>query len=66
MRVFLELPKDICSHRKSLELVAIRALSTHEDYYHLKLLVSKLFARKVLDSYIYHKYCKSHVFIFEN
>ena len=43
-----------CSHEKSLELIGLSNISTHEIFNPLILLVHKDFERVVVDAYVYH------------
>ena len=56
-----ETPFDSCSLLESPKLVLLRATCFYEDRNHLLILISKLFKRMVVDAFVYHKYCKSHI-----
>jgi hypothetical protein len=57
-RFILEVPQEPCSFNASPEPTMLCALSTYEDYNHLKVFSCKIFRRLVVDAYVYHKYCK--------
>ena len=49
-----------CSCLESPEFVVLSAACCYEEDNHPSLLVSKLFRRRVVDVFVYHKYYKSH------
>jgi hypothetical protein len=48
-----------CSYEKSPKLIGI-STTTHEIFKPLILSIPKDFERMVVDTYVYHKYCRSH------
>jgi hypothetical protein len=54
----LEIPQELCSFNASSESAMLYALSTREEWYHLKALYCKIFRRLVVDAFVYHKHCK--------
>jgi hypothetical protein len=48
-----------CSYEKSPELIGL-STTTHEIFRPLILSIPKDFERMVVDTYVYHKYCRSH------
>ena len=49
-----------CSHETSPESIGLSNIATPKIFNPLILLVYKDFERVVVDTYVYHKYCKSH------
>jgi hypothetical protein len=49
-----------CSHEKSPELIGLSNIATHKIFNPLILPVHKDFERVVVDTYVYHKYYRSH------
>jgi hypothetical protein len=56
---FMSTSSNPCSHEKSLELISLFNIATHEIFNPLILSVHKDFERMVVDAYVYHKYCRS-------
>ena len=56
---FMSTSSNLCSHEKSSELIGLSNVATHEIFNPLMLSVHKIVERVVVDSYVYHKYCKS-------
>jgi hypothetical protein len=52
----LDIPYEPCSHNSSPESAMLSALTTHEGYNHLLILVCKMFRRLIVDAYVYHKH----------
>ena len=57
---FMNTTSNPCSHEKSLELISLSNIATHEIFNPLMLLVHNFFQRVVVDAFVYHKYCRSH------
>ena len=57
---FMNTSSNPCSHKKSPESIGLSNIATHEIFNPLMLLVHKDFERVIVDTYVYHKYCKSH------
>jgi hypothetical protein len=55
----LTIPSNLCSYEKFSKLICFSNIITHEIFNPLILPVHKTFERVVLDTFIYHKYCKS-------
>jgi hypothetical protein len=49
-----------CSYEKSPESIDLSNIATHEIFNPLILSASKDFKRVVVDTYVYHKYYRSH------
>jgi hypothetical protein len=56
---FMNTSSNSCSHEKSLALIGISNITTHEIFNPLILSVPKNFEKVVVDAYVYHKYCRS-------
>ena len=57
---FMNTSSNPCSHEKSPELIGLSNIATHEIFNPLILPIHKDFERQVVNTYVYHKYCKSH------
>jgi hypothetical protein len=57
---FMKTSSNLCSYEKSPKLISLSNIATHEIFNPLVLPVHKDFKRVVVDTYVYHKYCKSH------
>ena len=58
-----ETPHASCSLLEFPKWISLSTTCFHEDHNHISILVCKLFRRMVVDALIYHKYCKSYIFI---
>jgi hypothetical protein len=47
-----------CSHEKSSKSILLSAATTH-NFYSPFILLSKIFAKEVVDAFVYHKFYKS-------
>ena len=56
---FMNTSLNPCSHEKSPESIDLSNITTHKIFNPLILSVHKDFERVVIDTYVYHKYCKS-------
>ena len=52
-------PHVSCSILKSPEIALLQTLCFYKEHNHPLILVVKIFRRMVVDTYVYHKYCKS-------
>ena len=57
---FMNTSSNPCSHEKSPRLVGLSNVATHEIFNPLILSIHKDFEGMVVDTYVYHKYCKFH------
>ena len=55
---FFEQPYDTCSHHESLGSMPVSANTTSAAHNHLGPLFCYMFFRMVVDTFVYHKYCK--------
>jgi hypothetical protein len=55
----MNISSNSCSNEKSLELIGLSTI-THEIFNPLVLSIPKDFERVAVDTYVYHKYCRSH------
>ena len=62
-RFSFETPHASCSLLEFPKWISLSTTCFHEDHNHISILVCKLFRRMVVDALIYHKYCKSYIFI---
>ena len=58
---FMNTSLNPCLCEKTPESIGLPNIATHEIFNPLMLLVHKIFQRVVVDAFVYHKYCKSHV-----
>ena len=56
---FMNTSSNPCSHEKSRELIGLSNIATHKIFNPLIFPIHKDFERVVVDTYVYHKYCKS-------
>jgi hypothetical protein len=56
-----KITRDSCSHKESLDSCSISTAYSCEDHNHLAVFISNMFRRVVVDAFVYHKYCKSHI-----
>ena len=56
---FINTSSNPCSYEKSPKSIGLSNIATHEIFNPLMLLVHKDFERVIVDTYVYHKYCKS-------
>ena len=56
---FMNTTSNPCSHEKSLELISLSNIATHEIFNPLIFPIHKDFERVLVDAYVYHKYYKS-------
>jgi hypothetical protein len=56
---FINISSNPCSHEKSLDLIGLSNIASHEIFNPLILPIHKYFKRVVVDAYVYHKYCRS-------
>ena len=59
-RYFMNISSNPCSYEKSPKSIGLSNIATHEIFNSLVLLVHKIFERVVVDTFVYHKYCRSH------
>jgi hypothetical protein len=57
---FMNTSSNPCSHVKSPKSIGLSNIATHKIFNPLMLSVHKDFKRMVVDTYVYHKYCRSH------
>jgi len=56
---FINTPSVPCSYEKSHDSFSLSNIAPHEIFNPLMLPIPKVFERVVLDTYAYHKYCRS-------
>jgi len=56
---FINTPLVPCSYEKSLDSLSLSNIASHEIFNLLMLTVPKVFERVVVDTYVYHKCCRS-------
>ena len=57
---FMRTSSNPCSHERSPESIGVSNMATHEIFNPLILPIYKIIEGVVVDTYVYHKYCKSH------
>ena len=57
---FINTSSNLCSYEKSPKSISLSNIVTHEIFNPLILPVHRNFERVVVDTFVYHKYCRSH------
>ena len=56
---FIIISSDPCSYEKSSDSLSLSNIAPREIFNPLMLPIPKVFERVVVDTYVYHKYCRS-------
>ena len=63
---FINTPSVPCSYETSPDLLSLSNIAPHDIFNPVMLHIPKVFERVVVDTYVYHKYCRSRVVNLEN